>query len=72
MADLSRQICNYIATEWISKAKSNRAFAIEHNVDEKTVRRFVGDEDYEIGLETLGKICESRNLRLSDFFKMIE
>ena len=72
MADLSRKICDYITSEWISKAKSNRQFAIEHNVDEKTVRRIIGDPDYEMTLETLEKICEGRGIKLGEFFGMLD
>ena len=71
MTTLSRPICDFIANEWISKAKSNRAFAIEHNIDEKTVRRILEDPKYSIQLETLAKICEAKSLKLWEFFKLL-
>jgi DNA-binding Xre family transcriptional regulator len=72
MKGLNRILTEYIATEWISKSKSNRAFAIEHNIDEKTVRRIVNpNDDYQMELETLEKICEARNLKLWEFFKLV-
>lgn len=72
MTNPSQSICDYISKEWISKAKSNRAFAIEHNIDEKTVRRILEDEKYRITLETLGKILESRSMKLHDFFEILD
>ncbi|MBW2962901.1 helix-turn-helix domain-containing protein [Mesonia aestuariivivens] len=45
---------------------------IDHNIDEKTVRRIKSDANYTMELNTLYKICESRNISLSDFFKLIE
>ncbi|WP_410503412.1 helix-turn-helix domain-containing protein, partial [Flavobacterium succinicans] len=30
------------------------------------------DKNYTITLYTLNKICEARNLKLSDFFKLID
>jgi len=64
-------ICSYISKNWISEYKTQRKFAIEHNIDEKTVRRIKSDSKYTMELNTLYKICESRNISLSDFFKLI-
>lgn len=65
-AKINRQI-----SQWISCASSNRDFALNHNIDEKTVRRILTAE-YKISIGTLEKICEARNLSLSEFFKRIE
>lgn len=70
--DINRKVCNYIAKEWIKTSKSNRNFALDHNIDEKTVRKILKDEGYRIPLKTLYKICESRNLKLEEFFKLIK
>ncbi|GAA3657620.1 hypothetical protein [Flavivirga jejuensis] len=44
----------YPANEWISKAKSKSKFAINHNIDEKTVRKIVKEKDgYRIPVRTL-------------------
>ncbi len=72
MADINKRICNYIASEWISKSKSNRSFAIEHNIDEKTVRKILTKDGYRIPVKTLQKICEAREIKLSTFFELIE
>lgn len=57
--------------EWIACATSNRDFALNHNIDEKTVRRIL-EGRYRISLGTLQKICEARNIKLSEFFKLVE
>ena len=72
MENVNKSICDYISTNWIKIAKSNRAFALDHNIDEKTVRRILDDKNYAMRLETLNKICESRDINLSDFFMGVE
>jgi DNA-binding Xre family transcriptional regulator len=64
-------ICIHIA-KWIAQAKSNRDFALNHNIDEKIVRKILDKKEYHIPLETLIKICESRQMKLSTFFKEIQ
>ncbi|WP_412476189.1 helix-turn-helix domain-containing protein [Flavobacterium sp. TBRC 19031] len=71
MSDFNRKICDYIAKNWIGKDEANTQFALNHNIDEKTVRRIKNDEKYKISIETLLKICEARNLKLSEFFKLV-
>ena len=72
MSDLNRKICDFIATEWIGEVQAKTEFALNHNIDEKTVRRIYNDKDYTITLFTLNKICEARNIKLSEIFKLIE
>ena len=72
MIEANRKIVDYIANEWISKAKSQRSFALDHSIDEKTVRSIKNDENYKISLDTIIKICEAKNIKLSEFFKKIE
>jgi DNA-binding Xre family transcriptional regulator len=67
-----KKICNYIANEWISTSMSNRSFAIDHNIDEKTVRKILSEDGSEIPIITLIRICEAKEIKLSDFFKLIE
>ncbi|WP_024771613.1 hypothetical protein [Aquimarina macrocephali] len=71
MSDINKRICNYIANEWVDKAKSNRAFATDHNLDEKTVRKILRPEGYRIPVRTLEKICEAREIKISEFFCLI-
>ena len=72
MSSLNRKICDYIAVNWIGKDQPKTEFALNHNIDEKTVRRIYNDDKYNISLNTLNKICEARNIKLSEFFKLIE
>ena len=72
MPDINKRICNYIASEWISHYKSNRRFAIDYNIDEKTVRKILQNDGYRIPVNTLEKICEAKEIKLSAFFELIE
>jgi DNA-binding Xre family transcriptional regulator len=72
MADFNRLICDYIATNWIGNEQAKTQFALNHNIDEKTARRIFSDKKYNITLFTLNKICEARNIKLSEFFKLID
>jgi DNA-binding Xre family transcriptional regulator len=72
MNTTNRIIVDYIKNEWVSKAKSQSAFVVEHNIDEKTVRRIKNDPEYVISFETILKICEARNLKLGEFFGMLK
>jgi DNA-binding Xre family transcriptional regulator len=70
--EINKEVCNYIASEWVTKSKSNRNFALDHNVDEKTVRKILKPEGYRIPLKTLSKICEAKEIKLSAFFILID
>ena len=72
MVSLKKKICNYIASEWISKAKSNRQFAEDHAIDEKVVRRILEPEGSGVSLSTIERICEAREIKISDFFILID
>ena len=71
-------ICDYIYKKWILPFKSQRAFAIEHNIEESIVRKIkntslrLNKADYNIPVNTLAKICEARNIKLSEFFTLIK
>lgn len=72
MINIHRRINNFIYSNWIKEAKSIRAFAVDHGIDEKTARRIADvNDNYKIGLETLNKICEARNIKLTEFFKEV-
>ncbi|MFH6987960.1 helix-turn-helix domain-containing protein [Flavobacterium collinsii] len=75
MVDVNDRICAYIVKEWLSpwlkEGKSQTAFANVHNVDEGTVRKIKSHKKYRIPVETLNKICEVRQITLSDFFKLV-
>lgn len=56
---------------WINNSKSNRSFAIDHNIDEKTVRKILQADGYRIPVKTLHKICEAKEIKVSEFFVLI-
>ena len=72
MASLKEKICEFISDEWISKSKSNRQFAEDHAIDEKSVRRILDPEVRGISLTTIERICEAREIKISEFFALIE
>jgi DNA-binding Xre family transcriptional regulator len=78
MNEASNIICNYIYRSWIDSYKSQRSFALDHNIEESIVRKIkntalkVEGSNYNIPVNTLNKICESRNIKLSEFFKLID
>ena len=72
MGSLKKKICNFIAEEWVKKASSNRQFAKEHAIDEKIVRRILEPDGNGISLTTLERICEAKEIKISEFFKLID
>ncbi len=67
----NRKIVEFIRDNWVIPMNNNSKFANEHNIDEKTVRRIREDETYQISLITIQKICEAKELKLYEFFKMV-
>ena len=71
-------ICNYIYKNWIEPYKSQRSFALDHNIEESIVRKIkntalkIDNTDYSIPVKTLVKICEARNMKLATFFKILD
>jgi DNA-binding Xre family transcriptional regulator len=78
MTKINYSICYYIYKNWVEISKSQRSFALDHNIEESIVRKIkntalkIEETDYSIPVKTLNKICEARNIKLSEFFKMIE
>ena len=71
MKNANRKIVKFIRDNWVIPTDNNSLFAKEHFIEEKTVRRIKDDEDYQIALITIMRICEAKNLKLYEFFKMI-
>ncbi len=77
MDSVNRRICKYIYYNWIINSESQRKFADEHNIEESIVRKIkkasqdIDYIEYNIPILTLEKICTSRELKLYDFFKII-
>ncbi|MGP1992917.1 helix-turn-helix domain-containing protein [Zobellia laminariae] len=75
MSNINLEICSFITKKWLfpwlNEGKSQSSFANIHNIDESTVRKIKSKNGYRIPVETLNKICEARNLKLSEFFQMV-
>lgn len=71
MKQANRKIVEFIRDKWVIPFDNNNLFAREHFIDEKTVRRIKEDDEYNISLITIIRICEAKNLKLSEFFKMV-
>lgn len=77
MTEASRIICTYIFNNWIKSYKSQRAFGLDHGIEESIVRKIKNTVikpdkvSYNIPVNTLQKICDARDIKLSDFFKLI-
>lgn len=69
MKDINKQIVDYVKKTWLDKEKNNSAFARRYDLDEKTVRLMRSDDNYNISLITLIKICQVENLSLEEFCK---
>lgn len=74
--DINKAICEYITKEWINPFLENGGtqvgFADHHNILESTVRKIKNTPNYRIPVETLFKICQERQICISDFFKQLE
>lgn len=72
MKEANRKIVEYIRDNWVIPLDNNSKFAVDHNIDEKTVRRIRDDINYQISLITIMRICHAKNVSLADFFKIID
>lgn len=78
MVSMNRKISLFIYNEWVVKSPSQRFFADSHTIDERVVRKIkkaAKSQDYieyDMPISTLEKICLSRDLKLSAFFKLVE
>lgn len=71
MQKANRKIVEFIRDKWVIPTDNNNLFARNHGIDEKTVRRIREDNSYQIALVTIMRICEGKNLKLSEFFRMV-
>lgn len=67
----NRKIVEFIRDKWVIPMDNNSKFANENNIDEKTVRLIREDENYQISLITIQRICEAKELKLYEFFKKV-
>jgi len=67
----NRKIVEYIRDEWVIPYDNNSQFALDHGIDEKTVRRIKDDPKYQIALITIMRVCQAKNITLEYFFKSV-
>lgn len=72
MMKYNKDIYGYINYLWEKSRLSKRKFAINHNIEESTLRDIIKGGNYQISLPTIYKICESRDIKLSEFFIEVE
>jgi hypothetical protein len=56
----------------ISREKSFRSFALDHDIDEKVVRKISANKKLQNSCRNFKKICDGEEISLSDFFKLLE
>jgi len=63
-------LCKYIYKNFRSNYKSNLDFALECNIDEKTVR-LIQQEKYNMSLRIFKQICDAQNIKMSQVLNEI-
>lgn len=77
MSDVNWRVCQYIYEKWIIHAVSQRAFALDHDIEESVVRKIKraalenSDFSYAIPVITLKKICDGEEITLAEFFSRV-
>ena len=69
--ELAIKVCRYIHQNFRSEYTSNREFANDCGVDEKTIR-LIQQEKYNLSLKLFKQICESQNIKMSDVLIELE
>lgn len=69
-SDFTSKLCRYIYQNFRPKYKSNRDFAIDCGIDEKTVR-LIQQEKYNLSLLKFKQICDVQNVKMSDILQEI-
>lgn len=64
------KLCKYIYVNFRSNYKSNRDFALECNLDEKTIR-LIQQGRYNMSIRVLKQICNTQNISISEVLKEI-
>lgn len=78
MKSLRLVINQYIINNWLKDYKypdgkyKYTEFAKAHYIEEKIARKIVNQKNYAMPLDTLEKICTSRDITLEQFFGLIK
>lgn len=68
--EFTSKICRYIYKKFRPNYKSNRDFALQSGVDEKTIR-LIQQEKYNLSLLKFKQICDAHNVKMSYILKEI-
>ncbi len=78
MKSLRLVINQYIINNWLKDYRypdgkyKYTEFAKAHYIEEKIARKIVNQKNYAMPLDTLEKICTSRDITLEQFFGLIK
>lgn len=78
MKALSLVINEYIIDHWLKEyvypdgSYKYTEFAKAHYIEEKSARQIVKQKNYAMSIDTLEKICSSRDITLEEFFRLIK
>jgi len=69
---IDQYVCNFIKEEWMKDVKSYREWGRQHGVHEATARKIILKEGYKIPVSTIKTICFYKQIKMYDFFKLVE
>ena len=69
---VDKHVCNFIKEEWMKDIESFRKWGRQHGVHEAIVRKINEREGYKIPVSTLNTICFYKQIKISDFFQLVE
>ena len=78
MKQIGLAINEYIINNWLCDYMYEDGsymftqFAKEHYIEEKIARKIVRESNYLMTIETLEKMCSSRDITLSEFFQLLK
>jgi len=69
---VDKHVCNFIKDEWMRDIQSFRKWGKQHGVHEAIARKINEKDGYKIPVSTLNTICFYKQIKISDFFSMVE
>jgi hypothetical protein len=69
---VDKYVCNFIREEWMKDVESFREWGRQHGVHEAIARKINLKEGYKIPVSTLKTICFYKQVKMWDFFKLVE
>ena len=69
---LNKYICEFIRNEWFDPDLSNNDLAKFFDVHFSIIAKIKSGENYNMPIYTLSKICYYKEMKMSDFFILLE